>query len=80
MKLNDLRTLIREEIQNELAEAKKKKKKEATEKIMEIIAEAELTEVELEEAFERFKNVAKQFVAKIGLGNYPAPPGNHTVA
>ena len=51
MKINDLRTLIREEIQNELAEAKKKKKKEATEKIMEIIAEAELTEEELEEGF-----------------------------
>ena len=49
MKINDLRTIIREEIQNELAEAKKKKKKEATEKIMEIIAEAELTEEELEE-------------------------------
>ena len=54
MKLNDLRTLIREEIQNELAEAKKKKKKEATEKIMEIIAEAELTEVELEEGIKDF--------------------------
>ena len=55
MKINDLRTLIREEIQNELAEAKKKKKKEATEKIMEIIAEAELTEVELEEVFGKLK-------------------------
>jgi len=50
MKINDLRTLIREEIQNKLAEAKKKKKDEAKEKIMEIIAEAELTEEELEEA------------------------------
>lgn len=79
MKLNDLRTLIREEIQNELAEAKKKKKKEATEKIMEIIAEAELTEVELEEAFEKLKHVAKQVVAKIGLGKSPAPPGNHEI-
>ena len=49
MKLNDLRTLIREEIQNELAEAKKKKKDEAKKKIMEIIAEAELTEEDLEE-------------------------------
>ena len=55
MKLNDLRTLIREEIQNELAEAKKKKKDEAKEKIMEIIAEAELTEVELEEVFGKLK-------------------------
>ena len=55
MKINDLRTLIREEIQNELAEAKKKKKKEAKEKIMEIIAEAELTEVELEEVFGKLK-------------------------
>ena len=83
MKLNDLRTLIREEIQNELAEAKKKKKKEATEKIMEIIAEAELTEVELEEAFEKLKSVAKQAfqkgVAKIGLGKYPAPKGEHKI-
>lgn len=51
MKLNDLRTLIREEIQNELAEVKKKKKKdEAKKKIMEIIVEAELTEEDLEEA------------------------------
>lgn len=79
MKINDLRTLIREEIQNELAEAKKKKKKEATEKIMEIIAEAELTEVELEEAFEKLKSGVKQVVAKIGLGKYPAPEGEHTV-
>jgi len=55
MKINDLRTLIREEIQNELAEAKKKKKDEAKEKIMEIIAEAELTEVELEEVFEKYR-------------------------
>ena len=74
MKINDLRTLIREEIQNELAEAKKKKKKEATEKIMEIIAEAELTEEELEEGFktkyeegsvEGDENVKKDAEAKI---------------
>ena len=56
MKLNDLRTLIREEIQNELAEAKKKKKDEAKKKIMEIIAEAELTEEDLEEGlFDKLK-------------------------
>lgn len=56
MKINDLRTLIREEIQNELAEAKKKKKDEAKKKIMEIIAEAELTEEDLEEGlFDRLK-------------------------
>ena len=74
MKINDLRTLIREEIQNELAEAKKKKKKEAKEKIMEIIAEAELTEEELEEGFktkyeegsvEGKENVKKDAEAKI---------------
>ena len=56
MKINDLRTLIREEIQNELAEAKKKKKDEAKKKIMEIIAEAELTEEDLEEGlFDKLK-------------------------
>jgi len=60
MKINDLRTLIREEIQNELAEAKKKKKKEAKEKIMEIIAEAELTEVELEEGIKDFFSSSKK--------------------
>jgi len=83
MKINDLRTLIREEIQNELAEAKKKKKKEATEKIMEIIAEAELTEVELEEAFEKLKSAATQAfqkgIATVGLGKYPAPKGEHKI-
>jgi flagellar biosynthesis/type III secretory pathway protein FliH len=74
MKINDLRTLIREEIQNELAEAKKKKKKEAKEKIMEIIIEAELTEEEVEEGFktkyeegsvEGDENVKKDAEAKI---------------
>ena len=56
MKIKDLRTLIREEIQNELAEAKKKKKDEAKKKIMEIIAEAELTEEDLEEGlFDKLK-------------------------
>ena len=61
MKLNDLRTLIREEIQNELAEVKKKKKKdEAKKKIMEIIAEAELTEEDLEEA-----NLLKTALGKV---------------
>ena len=65
MKLNDLRTLIREEIQNELAEAKKKKKDEAKKKIMEIIAEAELTEEDLKEdnffknTFDKVKQTVK---------------------
>ena len=59
MKLNDLRTLIREEIQNELAEAKKKKKDEAKKKIMEIIAEAELTEEDLEEGFNLMDKLGK---------------------
>jgi len=76
MKLNDLRTLIREEIQNELAEAKKKKKKEAKEKIMEIIAEAELTEEELEESF---KDFIRKGIATVGLGKYPAPEGEHKI-
>lgn len=59
MKINDLRTLIREEIQNELAEAKKKKKDEAKKKIMEIIAEAELTEEDLEEGFNLMDKLGK---------------------
>mgnify|MGYP003703754457 CR=1 FL=1 len=61
MKINDLRTLIREEIQNELAEAKKKKKDEAKKKIMEIIAEAELTEEDLEEGLNLMDKLKTQY-------------------